>query len=118
VQQYPGRLLNIHPSLLPAFTGLNTHRRVIEAGVGEHGASVHFVTEELDAGPAIIQARIPVSGADSAETLAAKIKLLEHRIYPLVIRWFAEKRIHIQGNRVIFNGKPLSGPLLYNNDNN
>jgi len=113
VSHYAGRLLNVHPSLLPAFTGLNTHQRAIDAGAKEHGASIHVVTEELDAGPVIIQARIPVSGDDSTETLAAKIKQLEHRIYPLVIRWFAERRIHIQEDSVVFDGKPLTGPLDY-----
>ncbi len=113
VTHYAGRLLNIHPSLLPAFTGLNTHQRVIEEGAREHGASVHFVTEELDAGPVIIQARIPVSNADSAETLAKKIKHLEHQIYPLVIHWFAEGRVRLQENRIVFDRKPLADPLDY-----
>ena len=111
VAHYAGRLLNIHPSLLPAFTGLNTHQRALEAGVAEHGTSVHFVTADLDAGPVIIQARIPVRPDDTPQTLAARIKPLEHRLYPLVIRWFAQGRLRLRDGEIIFDGKPLSAPL-------
>lgn len=93
VTHYWGRMLNIHPSLLPAFTGLDTHRRALEAGVTEHGASVHFVTHELDGGPVILQARVPVLSDDTLETLAARVLELEHRIYPQAIRLYAEGRV-------------------------
>jgi phosphoribosylglycinamide formyltransferase 1 len=90
VRHYEGRLINIHPSLLPDFRGLHTHQRALDAGVKEHGASVHFVTAELDAGPVIIQARVPVLDADNAATLAARVLQQEHVIYPQAVRWFAE----------------------------
>ena len=111
VAHYRGRLLNIHPSLLPAFTGLDTHRRALDAGVREHGASIHFVTAELDSGPVIIQGRVPVAPDDNAETLAAKVQAVEHRLYPLVIRWFAEGRLRMAGETVMFDGQPLQQPL-------
>ncbi len=111
VAHYAGRLLNIHPSLLPAFTGLNTHQRALEAGVAEHGTSVHFVTADLDAGPVIAQARIPVRPDDTPQTLAARVKPLEHRLYPLVIRWFAQGRLRLRDGEIIFDGKPLPAPL-------
>lgn len=93
VNHYRGILINIHPSLLPAFKGLNTHKRALEAGVKEHGASVHFVTEELDSGQIIMQARVPVLPDDDEESLAARVLQEEHRIYPQAIRWFAEGRL-------------------------
>jgi len=93
VAHYRGRLLNIHPSLLPAFRGLHTHRRVLKSGVQEHGASVHFVTDDLDAGPVIIQARVPVLPDDDEDSLAARVLLEEHRIYPQAIHWFAQGRL-------------------------
>lgn len=109
VAHYSGRMLNIHPSLLPAFRGLHTHRRALEAEVREHGASVHFVTPELDSGPVIVQARVPVLPGDDAEALAARVLAQEHRIYPLAIRWFAEGRLRLNGGRVWLDGKSL-GP--------
>ncbi len=93
VAHYQGRLINIHPSLLPAFKGLNTHQQALEAGVKEHGASVHFVTEDLDAGPVIIQASVPVLPDDDSESLGARVLIEEHRIYPQAIHWFAEKHL-------------------------
>ncbi len=111
VAHYAGRLLNIHPSLLPAFTGLNTHQRALEAGMAEHGTSVHFVTADLDAGPVIAQARIPVRPGDTPQTLAARVKPLEHRLYPLVIRWFAQGRLRLRDGEIIFDGKPLPAPF-------
>ncbi len=93
VARYAGRMMNIHPSLLPKFRGLHTHQRALDAGESEHGASVHFVTDELDGGPLIVQARIPVLPGDNAETLAARVLTREHRIYPLAVRWFAEGRL-------------------------
>ncbi len=89
VQHYHGRLLNIHPSLLPAFKGLHTHRRALEAGCQEHGASVHFVTEDLDGGPVIAQAKIPVLPDDTEQSLAARVLVEEHRLYPQVLHQFA-----------------------------
>ncbi|NNF96409.1 MAG: phosphoribosylglycinamide formyltransferase [Halobacteria archaeon] len=108
VNHYHGRLLNIHPSLLPKYQGLNTHQRVLEAGDNIHGVSVHFVTPELDGGPVILQAEVPVHPGDSADDLAQRIHQQEHVIYPLVIRWFAEKRLALEGETVKFDGKPMS----------
>ncbi len=109
VNHYQGRMLNIHPSLLPAFPGLDTHERALEAGVREHGASVHFVTEEVDGGPIIIQAKVPVLPDDTSEALAARVLEQEHRIYPQAIRWFAEGRLRLQGNAVLLDGRPAVG---------
>ncbi len=106
VARYAGRLINIHPSLLPAFPGLHTHQRAIDAGHREHGASVHFVSDEVDGGPIIIQARVPVLADDSADSLAARVLRQEHRIFPQAIRWFAEKRLEISGNQVLLDGLP------------
>ncbi len=106
VNHYHGRLMNIHPSLLPDFPGLDTHQRALDAGVREHGASVHFVTPDLDGGPVIIQARVPVKAHDDADTLAARVLEREHEIYPQAIRWFAEGRLKIAGEKVLLDGKP------------
>lgn len=111
VRHYNGRMLNIHPSLLPKYQGLHTHRRAIEAGDSEHGASVHFVTEELDGGPVIIQARVPLLADDTEATLAARVLKKEHVIYPLVTRWFAEGRLRLQNDKVILDGLPLTKPV-------
>ena len=96
VNHYHGRMLNIHPSLLPKYQGLNTHQRVLEAGDNIHGVSVHFVTPELDGGPVILQAEVPVHPGDSADDLAQRVHQQEHVIYPLVIRWFSEKRLILE----------------------
>ena len=96
VERYRGRLVNIHPSLLPAFDGLHTHRRALAAGVRIHGCTVHFVTPALDHGPAIVQAAVPVAAADTEESLAARVLVQEHRIYPLAVRWFCEGRIRLR----------------------
>jgi phosphoribosylglycinamide formyltransferase-1 len=111
VTHYQGHLLNIHPSLLPAFKGLHTHQRVLESGKKEHGATVHFVTAEMDTGPSIIQAHVPVLSNDDEETLAARVLQEEHRIYPQAIHWFAAGRLQLYGNLAILDGKPLSFPL-------
>lgn len=104
VRHYAGRMLNIHPSLLPSFTGLHTHRRALEAGVRIHGTTVHFVTPELDVGPIVIQAAVPVLPTDTEDTLAAKVLVQEHRIYPQAVRWFVEGRLHLDGQgRVALN---------------
>jgi len=93
VQHYLGRLLNIHPSLLPKYPGLHTHRQVLENGDSEHGTSVHFVTEELDGGPLILQAKIPVFDGDEEADIVARVQHQEHAIYPLVVNWFVEGRL-------------------------
>ncbi len=109
---YAGRMLNIHPSLLPEFKGLHTHRRAIEENADEHGASVHFVTAELDGGPVVLQARVPVHAGDSPEQLAARVLEQEHRIYPEAIRWFAEGRLRLgEDGRAELDGKPLRQPV-------
>lgn len=111
---YAGRMLNIHPSLLPKFKGLHTHRRALEEGTDEHGASVHFVTAELDGGPVVIQARVPVHPGDSPEQLAARVLAREHRIYPEAIRWFAEGRLRLgEDGRAMLDGHPLTAPVQF-----
>lgn len=112
---YHGRLLNIHPSLLPKFRGLHTHERAISAGEIEHGASIHFVTAELDGGPLIAQARVPVLPNDDAETLAARVLIAEHRLYPQVIHWFAQGRLKLQGTQILFDDIALQSPLQLTN---
>jgi len=93
VRRFPQRMLNIHPSLLPAFPGLHTHRQALAAGVKLHGATVHVVTPALDSGPIVIQGAVPVLAQDTEETLAARVLAVEHRIYPQAVRWFLEDRI-------------------------
>ena len=95
VRRFEGRMLNIHPSLLPAFTGLGTHRRAIQAGCKQAGATVHFVTAELDHGPIVAQAAVPVLPGDDEETLAARVIAREHAIYPLAVRWFVEDQLRL-----------------------
>lgn len=107
VRHYQGRMMNIHPSLLPKYRGLNTHARCLEAGDSEHGATVHFVTPELDSGPVIIQARVPVESNDTADSLAARVLEQEHRIYTQAIRWFAEGRLKLEGDTACLDGEPL-----------
>jgi phosphoribosylglycinamide formyltransferase-1 len=116
VRHYHGRLLNIHPSLLPRYKGLQTHQRVLDAGDAEHGCSVHFVTEELDGGPLVVQAVISVQLQDSPASLAQRVHLQEHRIYPLAIRWFAEGRLRLGEQGALMDGQPLpaSGHLIRN----
>ena len=112
IEHYRDRMLNIHPSLLPAFRGLHTHRRALEAGVTEHGATVHFVTPELDGGPAVVQAKVPVRADDDPDRLADRVLQREHRIYPLAVRWFAEGRLHFDGRTVYLDGQPLDRPVI------
>nr|WP_059391368.1 phosphoribosylglycinamide formyltransferase [Pseudomonas toyotomiensis] len=114
VQHYAGRLLNIHPSLLPKHKGLHTHQRAIEAGDSEHGCSVHFVTEELDGGPLVVQAVLPIKADDTAESLARRVHQQEHQIYPLAVRWFAEGRLRLGAQGAMLDGQPLpaSGHLI------
>lgn len=101
IDRYPRRILNIHPSLLPCFPGLDTHRRAIEAGVKLHGATVHFVTPALDHGPILVQAAVPVLDGDTEEALAARVLAQEHRIYPQAARWLAEGRVEFRGPDVV-----------------
>jgi phosphoribosylglycinamide formyltransferase 1 len=108
---FAGRILNIHPSLLPSYRGLHTHRRVLEAGETLHGVSVHFVTAELDGGPVIVQAEVPVMPGDSETTLSARVQRAEHRIYSQAIEWFARRRLSLQDGRAWLDGKPLAAPL-------
>jgi len=112
VSRFHGCMLNIHPSLLPKFRGLHTHKRAIEAGETMHGASVHFVTEELDGGPLIIQALVPVMSDDDPDTLAARVLTQEHILYPTAIRMFAEGVLHMNGNAVYHNSKLLESPII------
>ncbi len=110
-RHYAGHMLNIHPSLLPRFQGLQTHRRALEAGETEHGASVHFVAEELDGGPVIAQARVPILADDDEERLAARVLTREHQLYPTVVEWFAQGRLRLNGDRVELDGKALAKPV-------
>lgn len=113
VEQWQGRMLNIHPSLLPSYRGLNTHERVLEAGDPVHGATVHFVTPELDGGPAILQARVPVLADDDPNLLAARVLEQEHLIYPLAVRWFAQGRLALgRDGRTELDGKPLDSAVI------
>ncbi|EMQ4857827.1 phosphoribosylglycinamide formyltransferase [Morganella morganii subsp. sibonii] len=112
VRHYHGKMLNIHPSLLPKYPGLHTHRKVLENGDAEHGTSVHFVTEELDGGPVILQARIAVQPGDTEETLTSRIQQEEHRIYPQVVNWYVQGRLLLQEDGVYLDGKLLSHNIL------
>jgi phosphoribosylglycinamide formyltransferase-1 len=105
VERYRGRLLNIHPSLLPDFPGLHTHQRALQAGAKRHGCTVHFVTADLDHGPIVIQAAVPVRAGDTPETLAARVLRQEHVIYPRAVRWFLDGKLVIEGDRVRVKGE-------------
>lgn len=104
---YLGRMLNIHPSLLPKYQGLHTHQRALDAGDLEHGVTVHFVTPELDGGPAVIQAKVPVYREDNAQTLAKRVLQREHMVYPLAVKWFAQGRLKMQDRRAFLDNEPL-----------
>jgi phosphoribosylglycinamide formyltransferase-1 len=110
---WAGRLINIHPSLLPAFKGIHVHRQALDAGVRLSGCTAHLVTPDLDSGPIIAQAAVPVLADDTEETLSARILRQEHRLYPLVVRWFAEGRIVVDGEKVAVNGVPRAATLLF-----
>jgi len=114
VARYAGRLMNIHPSLLPAFPGLQTHHHALAAGVRIHGCTVHFVTPALDGGPIIVQAAVPVQPGDSEETLAARVLREEHRIYPQAIRWFCEGRLALaaDGKAIVQSARPPENVLV------
>lgn len=106
-QHYLGRMLNIHPSLLPKFQGLHTHQRAIDAGEKRHGVTVHFVTAELDGGPAIVQASVPVLASDDASSLAKRVQRQEHVIYPLAVKWFAQGDLRMIEGKSVLKGEPL-----------
>ncbi|MGC3963550.1 MAG: phosphoribosylglycinamide formyltransferase [Rhodocyclaceae bacterium] len=106
VDHYAGRLFNIHPSLLPAFPGLHTHERAIDSGAKLHGATVHFVTSELDCGPIVAQAAVPVLAGDDAAALGARVLAFEHRIYPAAVQWFVDGRLSVKGQRVTLRDAP------------
>lgn len=112
VSKYQGKMINIHPSLLPKYTGLNTHQRAIEAKDKEHGASVHFVTPKLDSGPVILQAKVPVYEDDTVELLRERVHEQEHAIYPMVVKWFAENRLGMGEGKAYLDDK-LIGPNGY-----
>ncbi len=108
VRHYMGRMINIHPSLLPKYPGLNTYQRAIHAGDEEHGTSVHFVTEQLDCGPVILQAKVPIFDGDTVESLTERVQNQEHRIYPMVAKWFVEGRLEMVDGKAAY----LDGELL------
>jgi phosphoribosylglycinamide formyltransferase-1 len=113
VSRYEGRILNIHPALLPKHPGLHTHQRAIDARDEQHGATVHFVTAELDEGPAVIQARVRVEPEDDAQSLSARVQVLEHRIYPIAVRWFCAGRLRYAQGRAWLDGAALENPVMY-----
>ncbi|MDP4535820.1 phosphoribosylglycinamide formyltransferase [Alkalimonas collagenimarina] len=116
VQHYSGKLLNIHPSLLPKYQGLHTHQRAMEAGDSIHGCSVHFVTEELDGGPVVLQARVPIFPEDELTAVTERVHEQEYSIYPLVIRWFCQGRLHQEGNLAFLDNEPLPEHGYANDD--
>ena len=116
VQKFEGRLLNIHPSLLPKYKGLNTHARAIAAGDSHHGASVHYVTAELDGGPVIMQGRLRIRSGDTPDAVSARVHTLEHIIYPHVCTLIASGRVEWRTGSVFFDGAPLSAPLIEESD--
>lgn len=117
VTRYTGRLINIHPSLLPAFPGLHTHQRALDEGVRVHGCTVHFVTPALDHGPIIVQAAVPVHPDDSEASLAARVLAQEHRVFPQAVRWFAEGRLQLDGHRVcLFGAESIDQALVVPRD--
>lgn len=113
VQHYHGRLLNIHPSLLPRYPGLHTHQAALDSGDQEHGATVHFVTDELDGGPRVLQARVKINPADTAQSLASRVLQCEHQIYPLVIKWFTQGRLRLSPQGVTLDGQILADVLQF-----
>ena len=113
IDRYEHRIINIHPSLLPEFKGLNTHRRVLEAGKTQHGASVHFVNIELDDGPVVIQAEVPVLPDDTEQSLAARVLEQEHIIYPMAIAWFIDGRLEVNENNIQLDKSILRRPALW-----
>lgn len=113
IAAFADRILNIHPSLLPLYRGLHTHRRALDAGDDLHGCSVHFVTEELDGGPVVIQAQVKVLPGDSESSLSARVQQQEHRIYSQAIDWFARRRLQLREQRAWLDGRPLEAPVIH-----
>lgn len=111
VERFAGRILNIHPSLLPKYAGLHTHRRALEAHEAEHGVTVHFVTEQLDGGPPVLQARVPILPGDTETTLSQRVLIQEHIIYPLAVTWFCRGRLRCEAGEVWLDGRLLSEPV-------
>ena len=112
VRDWQGRMLNIHPSLLPLYRGLHTHRRALAAGDHMHGASIHFVTEELDGGPVILQARVPILAGDDEQALAQRVQAREHEVYPQVVEWIAAGRLGWRDGEAWLDGRRLTGPVV------
>ena len=112
IDAFAGRILNVHPSLLPKYRGLHTHRRALEAGEATHGVSVHFVTTELDGGPVIVQSLVDVRPDDTEASLSARVQQQEHRIYPQAIDWFARGRLQLRNDQVWLDGRLLDGPVI------
>jgi phosphoribosylglycinamide formyltransferase-1 len=111
VERFAGRILNIHPSLLPKYAGMHTHRRVLEAREAEHGVTVHFVTEQLDGGPPVLQARVPILPGDTETTLSQRVLTQEHIIYPLAVNWFCQGRLRCEAGKALLDGRTLNEPL-------
>lgn len=111
VNHYQNRLLNIHPSLLPKYPGTNTHQRAIDAGDKWHGASIHFVVPEVDAGPIVLQGRLRLNAEDTSDSLQQRIHKIEHKLYPLALKWFAERRLNICENKVLLDGETSAEQL-------
>lgn len=118
VHHYSGKMFNIHPSLLPKYQGLNTHQRALDAGDKIHGVTVHFVTEQLDGGPPVIQAEVPVLADDTPDSLAKRVLVQEHKIYPLAVKWFAENRLMMKNDKAWLDSEPLGtqGYLIRSHD--
>ncbi len=114
IDAFPGRILNIHPSLLPAYKGLNTHQRALDNQETRHGVSIHLVTAELDDGPVLLQGSYPIEPGDIAEDLQRKGHRLEHQMYPQLLQWFSDNRIHFDQGTVYFEQQPLKAPILFN----
>ena len=113
VGHYAGRVLNIHPALLPAYPGLDTHQRVLDAGETWHGSSVHFVTEELDGGPVILQGKLAVDPAETADELCARVQAVEHEIYPEAANWFGQGRVKLRDGAAWLDGERLDNPVVH-----
>jgi phosphoribosylglycinamide formyltransferase-1 len=116
IDHYQHRLINIHPSLLPRYKGLNTHQQAIDNNDAIHGASVHYVSHELDSGPIVIQAEVPVLATDTASSLASRVLKEEHSIYPMVISMHTEGRLTYEGDQLNLDGQPLTKPLIWKNE--
>lgn len=112
VNQFKGKIINIHPSLLPKYRGLSTHERVLNAGDDTHGCSVHFVTPDLDGGPVIAQASFEIASKDNINSLSAKVQLLEHKLYPMIVAWFALERLELNDEQVFLDGTLMQQPYL------